>query len=245
MLVQTKTIIVVASLSLMLGACSSSGGASPIDGGETTGSTTSGTGADGDDSTGGGSTANSDSTAGDTAGTTTGSDSVGTTGSGTDVVGAAAIPELQGDWETGCLEYAGGFFRSETLSVIGARMLWNFSVFRDQECTVPASLGLVLSGSTVQQSATTVPTGGTREVSLGSAQEVDFHFDEATVDNAPIPEENFLGKDAYLARIEYDIVLVQDGRLYVGNIDLEGYDGTTPETRPISLDLLGQYRRAQ
>jgi len=245
-----KLAIPVVCMSLLLGACSSSGGASPPgDGGDT--------GADsvidpGDTLTGGTDNGNTGTagatdfnlTEGDTAGATTAAETVGTTGDNTDIVGAAPIQEIQGEWTTGCLDLSNGFFRTQTLSVIGARMLFNFGSFSDQECTVPMSLGVVLNGSTVQQSATTVPTGNVREVSLGNAIEVDVHFDEATVDNKPIPEQDFFGRQNFIEAVDFTIVLVQNDILYLGDSGMGDFDGETPETRPIALDFTFQYMRA-
>ena len=236
----SKLMIPVAFVSLLLSACSSSGGASPLDGGND-GST------GGDDSSSGdtgvsGST-DADSTAGDTAGATSGSNTVGTTGGSTDIVGAAPIEDIQGEWSTACLEHTAGQFKRETISVIGARMLLNTAVFDDQECANPAMLNLSVSGTTIHQNATTVPTGAMRSTSLGPAAEVDFHFEDSTIDNKPLPEEDFIGKENYAAKIEYDIVRVEVNNLYRGDSSLVDYEGTTPETRPISLDLSNQFSR--
>ena len=225
-------------VSLFVAACSSSDGASPnLAGGVD--STTSVPSTSGNAGVAG--TGIPEGSGGDTGGTNT--DGVGTTGGATDIVGAAAIPVMQGEWATGCLEL-GTVFRRQTLSIVGARMLTELSAFSDQNCTMPVSIGLSLNGSTVQRNATTVPTGGTRTVSLGEAIEVNFYFEQGTLDNKPLPSADIPGAEDFSERIEYDIVLVQGDVLYLGDSNLEGYPGTSAQTRPISLNTLFFYNRA-
>jgi len=232
-----SVVLPAAFLSLAIGACSSSDGVTP--------NLSAGSNSESDIPLTGLSDAGSadvfDGAGGDTAGTVT--DGVGTTGGGSEIVGAAAIPDLQGDWATGCLEL-GSLFRQQTLSVIGARMLTELSAYSDQACSTPVSVGVVINGSTVQRNATTVPTGNTRRVSLGDAIEVNFYFEESTIDNKPLPDNNFPGRDEFIAKTEYDIVLVQDGILYFGDTDIVGYAGDSAESRPISLNTLFTYSRA-
>jgi len=169
-------------------------------------------------------------------------DGVGTTSGGSEIVGAEPIRVMQGEWATGCLE-VGPLFRQQTLSVIGARMLMEFSAYSDQECTTPASLGPVIDGATVQRSATTVPTGETRSVLLGDATEVNFYFEQSTVDNKPLTNDSFPGRENYLEKIVYGLVLVDGDVLYFGDSDIVGYDGNSAQTRPISLNTLFQHNR--
>lgn len=228
MSVTYKQLIAVACLSVLLSACSSSGGASP-DRGDT------GTSDGSSDGTTGGATGG-----GTTGG---GATSVGTTGGSTDINGAAAVEIMQGRWATGCLELAGNF-RTQTLNIIGDRMRYDFAAFSDQECTIPVLIGSDLNGSTIQQNATTVPTGETRTTAQGEAVEVDFYFEEATVDNMPIPDNAFFGRDEFEARIDFDIVFVQNDILFFGDIDSDEFNGESAQTRPIALDTFNQYSRA-
>lgn len=242
MIVSYKLWLSTVLLGCMIGGCSSSGGASPaIAGGGTTatGSTTST-----------GSTADSSSDAGTTmTGTsdmeTSGSTSAGSTNGGTDVVGAGPIELLQGRWATNCLvdEDTGGvLYLRYSLSVDGANVNREKAAFSDPDCTVPQSL--VFNGSSIQSSGVTLPTGETVTTTLGSAEAVNFFFDEATIDNAPLPSQA-IGVDGFSEEIIYDIVLVNSGRLYLGDTKLQGYSGKTPQSRPISLELGVSYGRVQ
>ncbi len=220
--------IVLLVVSVSLSACSNSGGSSSSTDGNS----------DGSDAFG-------ESDGGATGGST-GSEGVGTTGGGTDILGAAAIPEIQGLWATRCLA-RGTIFAEETiyklqsLSVVGSRMRHESGSFSDQDCTTPIDLGLPTSGTTVQQNATTVTLNNTRTTTLGDAIEVDFHFEDATIDNKPIAEDDFDSQGHYVARTEYNIVYVSEGVLYLGDTALTGYDGSSAATRPISLDTLMQF----
>jgi len=232
-------------LGLIVGACSSSDGALPD---LAVGSD----GTNGEDATllssqtGNGNSGNDvlANEAGDVGGDTGGAavDGVGTTGGVTDIVGVAAVPAMQGEWTTSCLQLD-SIFGQQTLSVVGARMLTELSVYSDQACTIPVSFGEVINGSTLQRNATTVPTGFTRAVSLGNAIEVNFYFEEGTVDNKPLTTDDFPGRDNYIEKVEYDIVLVQDNTLYFGDRDIDGYSGETAESRPISLNTLFIYSK--
>jgi len=235
-------IIPAACLSLVIGACSSSGGATPNQSVGTSGEVgTSLAGLSNDDNAGiGGTSGVPAETVGDTAGAVV--DGVGTTGGGSDIVGAAAVSVMQGEWVTRCLEL-GSLFRQQTLSVVGSRMLIELSAYSDQACSVPGSLGVAIDGSTVQRSATTVLTGNTRPVSLGDAIEVNFYFEESTVDNKPLPATDFPGRDEFIEKTEYDIVLVQDNILYFGDTTIFGYAGNSAQSRPMSLNTLSTYSR--
>lgn len=236
--VAAKLTLPIACLSLLLGACSSSGGASPLDSfdfGEPSNVDNSVDTVD----------AVTDSSTNEVSDETDQS----TVSSGfvpTEIIGAAQVDVLQGLWETGCSQISPGYFQIGELSVVGPRLIWSFSLFDDQECTNPAAVNTVLSGSTIQQEATTVPTGATTQIDgFGTAVAVDFHFEQATVDNRPIPDENFLDKERFLAHIDYDIVFRQDGNLYFGDTSIEGFDGTAPESRPETLNFITTYTRAQ
>jgi len=234
--------ILATLLSMIIGACSSSDGALP-DAFGGTGSENSALQAGQSDDGGMGSVGSAqiaDQTGGDTAGTVT--DGVGTTGGGVDIVGAAAVPSMQGEWATGCLQL-GSIFSRETVSVVGARMLTELSAFSDQACSMPISFEDGINGSTVQRNATTVPTGSTRTVSLGEAVEVNFYFEEGTVDNKPLTTDAFPGRDTYIEKTEYDIVLVQNNVLYFGDSTIDGYGGNSAESRPVTLNTLSIYTR--
>jgi len=207
-------LMLVACLSLIIGACSSSNGASP--------------------------TQSDGASGGDTGGDVL--NGVSTTGGGTNIVGAAPVPEMQGEWGTGCLQ-RDSIFSQTTLSVVGARVLMELSAFSDQACTEPVLLGEVINGSTTQRHATTVPTGTTRRVSLGDAIEVNIHYEQGTVDNKPLTTSEFPGREEYLEKIEYDIVLVDGDALYFGDTKLDGYAGDSAQTRPISLNTLAIFNR--
>jgi len=236
--------ISVTCLSLILGACSSSDGAQPqLTGGAGPQGNISSTGASDSNSASDGSSdgaAAAGAGGGDTGGVVI--DGVGTTGGGVDIVGAAAVPEIQGEWATGCLQQ-GALFKQQTVSVVGARMLTELSSYSDQACTVPALLSEFVNGATVQRNATTVPTGETRSVSLGQATQVNFYFEEGTVDSKPLPADDFPERNSYIEKIEYDIVLVLDNLLYFGDSELAGYSGQSAETRPISLNTLSIFNR--
>jgi len=235
-------VIPVTFLSLIIGACSSSDGALPdaFGGSGSENGTQETDQLDGGDNGSVAGTQIADQTGGDTGGTVT--DGVGTTGGGTDIVGAAAVPTMQGEWVTGCLQL-GPIFSRETLSVVGARMLTELSAYSDQACTVPVLFGTVINGSTIQRNATTVPTGFTRTVSLGEAIEVNFYFEEATVDNKPLSTDAFPERDNYIEKTEYDIVLVQNDVLYFGDNNIDGYAGDSAENRPVSLNTLSIFTR--
>ncbi len=242
-------VIPAACLGLIIGACSSSNGALPDQSADagTAGNAGNESSAlpagqsDGGNTGGAEGTQIATQTSGDTAGMVT--DGVGTTGGGTDIVGASAIPAMQGEWSTGCLEM-GSMFSQQTLSVVGARMLTELSVFSDQSCTVPELLGAVINGSTVQRFATTVPTGTTVSIpQFGDAIEVNLYFEEGTVDNKPLTAEVFPGRDNYLEKIEYNIVLVENDVLYFGDNSINGYAGESAESRPVSLNTLVIYSR--
>lgn len=251
MSVTYSQMFLVVCMSLIIGACSSSDGAAPIQSGGMDGGM--GAGLNDGISIDGDATATVDSdnglsgsveiaaeSGGDTAGAMT--EGVGTTGGMSDIVGAVAIPDIQGEWITRCLQQD-SLFQQRTLSVVGARMLTELSVFSDQTCTIPVALSLDINGSTIQRNATTVPTGGTRTVSLGDAIEVNFYFEEGTIDNKPLTTSDFPDHHDLIKRIEYGIVLVQNEALYFGNSDLSGYVGDSAESRPISLNTLTVFNR--
>ena len=181
---------------------------------------------------------------GDTAGMLT--EGVGTTGGGSDIVGAVAVPAMQGEWITACLQ-RGSIFSRQTLSVVGARMLTELSAYSDQACSISVSAGAGIDGSTIQRNATTVPTGFTRPVSLGDALEINFYFEEATVDNKPLTTDDPPELDSYLdiynEKIEYDIVLEQNDVLYFGDKTIDEYAGNTADSRPVTLNTLSIYTR--
>jgi len=241
MLYSYKSIIPVVCLSLVLAACSSSNGANP----DSTGGSSGTSGAtDGETESGSTEGMTSGDTEGSSAGTGAGVDGVGTTGGGTEVVGAATIDEIQGEWSTGCLPFQ-SLYRRHTLSIVGARMRQEFISYSDQECTQPntSPIGLVLSGTSLQRNVTTVPVGGTRQVTLGDAIEVNYHFEQATLDNRLLEASEISGNDFLLAHIEYDIVLVEGDSLYIGDTSLEEYDALSPQARPIALDFNFFYSR--
>jgi len=232
MRVTYSQVILVACMSLIIASCSSSDDGISC-GGNATDSGNAGNGQSG-------STVTAAGAGGDTAGAV--SDGVDTTGGVSDIVGAVAIPAIQGEWVTGCLEQ-GSLFQQQTLSVVGSRMLSELSNFSDQACTMPVAPNLDINGSTIQRNATTVPTGCTRAVSLGDAIEVNFYYEESTVDNKPLSAIDFPGRDDFIKKIEYSIVLVQNSALYFGNTDLSGHTGQSAENRPISLNTLTVFNR--
>lgn len=245
MLVTYSRVIPIVCLGLIIGACSSSDGALPdlAVGSSGTSDQTGALLSDQSDNGNAGSDAavtQASELSGNTAGTVT--DGVSTTGGVTDIVGAAAIPAMQGEWATGCLQQD-SIFIQQKLSVVGARMLTELSAYSDQACTMPVFLSEVINGSTVQRNATTVPTGLTRPVSIGNAFEVNFYFEEGTVDNKPLSADDFPERDNYIAKTEYDIVLVQNDMLYFGDSTIGGYAGDTAESRPVTLNTMSIYTR--
>ncbi len=240
-----RQVISVTCLGLIVGACSSSSGTLFDQSVDAVGESTSIAAVQLDDGNAGvagatGSAQIVDQESGDTAGALT--EGVGTTGGGTDIVGAVAVPTMQGEWITGCLQ-RGSIFSHKTLSVVGARMLTELSAYSDQACSIPVSLGAGINGSTVQRNATTVPTGVTRPVSLGDAFEINFYFEEATVDNKPLATDDLTESDSYFEKIEYDIALVQNDVLYFGDKTIDEYDGNSADSRPVTLNTLSIYTR--
>lgn len=181
-----------------------------------------------------------DGAGGDTVGA--GPEGVGTTGGTSEIVGAAAVPSIQGEWSTGCLE-RGSIFSRQTVSVVGARMLTELSAYSDQDCGSATPLSADITGSTMQRNATIVPTGETRSVSLGNAVDVNFYYEEASIDNKPLPSIAFPGRDEYVEKIEYDIVLVQNNVLYFGDNTDAAYSGDSADARPITIDTLTIFNR--
>lgn len=230
MCVTCKQALPIVCVSLILCACGNSGSSA---------SATSGN-ADGADIA----DAASEFSDGTTGGVTT-DEGVGTTGGGTDILGATAIPDIQGLWATQCLLTEGatneGRYNVQTISVVGSRLRHESEMYSDQECTMPVDLGLPVSGATVQQLATTVSNNNFRTTTLGDAAEVDFHFEDATVDSKPLSTEGVDSLAGYAARVEYNIVLVQEKILYLGDTALAGYDGSSAAMRPISLDAVTQF----
>jgi len=244
-------VMLVACLSLVIGACSNSDGIAPLPTGGTSGGMSGGLN-DGTNSVSAGTLEigpADDGIAGDNAVTVgAGGDTggalvagVGTTGGASDIVGAVAVPEMQGEWVTGCLQ-RGMQFQTQSVSVVGARMLSEIAVFSDQNCSIPASLSAELDGTTIQRNATTVPTGNTRPVSLGDAIEVNFYFEQGTVDNKPLTSTDFQSDDL-IEKIEFGIVLIHNDALYFGDSNLSGYAGNSAESRPISLNTLAVFSR--
>lgn len=250
-------VLSIAVMSLLLGACDGSGVTVPATSGGTNdvaemsgaasdsnnGTTSAGTDDSGSSAAGNPSVEGASSVDGVGGGTQgAGSEGVGTTGGASEIVGAAAVPSIQGEWLTGCLE-TGAMFSQQTASVVGARMLTELSAYSDQDCTIAALLSPDITGSTMQRNATIVPTGETRTVSLGNAVEVNFYYEEATIDNKPLPSIAFPGRDEYVEKIEYDIVLVQNDVLYFGDSTDTAYSGMSVDARPISIDTLIIFNR--
>lgn len=240
-----RKVIPVACLGLLIGACSSSSETpldQTVDAGIDIANMATVSLDDGNaGAAGGADQINTDQmSGGDTAGILT--EGVGTTGGGSDIVGAVAVPTMQGEWTTACLQ-RGSIFSQQTLSVVGARMLTELSAYSDQACSVSVSAVAGIEGSTIQRNATTVPTGFTRPVSLGDALEINFYFEEATVDNKPLTTGDYPEFDGYIEKVEYDIVLEQNDVLYFGDKTIEEYAGNTADSRPVSLNTLSIYTR--
>lgn len=237
-----RQVIPVACMGLIIGACSSSS-ETPLDQSLDAGSdiaTLASVPLDDGNAGATGSAQITDPVSGDTAGILT--EGVGTTGGGSDIVGAVAVPAMQGEWITGCLQ-RGSIFSRQTLSVVGARMLTELSAYSDQACSIPVSAGAGIDGSTIQRNATTVPTGFTRPVSLGDAMEINLYFEEATVDNKPLTTDDSSELYSYIEKVEYDIVLEQNDVLYFGDKTLDEYAGNSADSRPVTLNTLSIYTR--
>lgn len=218
-------------LSFMIGSCSSGGSTTDVNQPDNANADNAGDDTNPDNSTSDNST-DTNSTTGDA-----------TTDTNTEVVGAGPISILQGNWETDCMTDNGTIYIRQSVSVVGANITTEFASFSDAECLVPQPVGILVNGSTVQATGVTLPTGNTVNTPQGTALAVDFSFNEATVDNAPVPEE-FAGLEGFSAEIIYNLVFVSaEDRLFLGDTDEPGYDGTTPQTRPISLALDFSYGR--
>jgi len=164
------------------------------------------------------------------------------------IVGAAPVAIMQGNWETDCLDAESALqgavlFRKITLSVEGANQSGEFGWFSDPDCTVPQAVGLLLNGSSIQLSSVSVPTGETVSTDLGIAVAVNFHNAEPTIDNAPIPD-SFVGTEGFTDEVDYSLVLVIEDKLYFGDNDvIPENDGTSAQTRPTTIDLGFSYNR--
>lgn len=215
-------------LSCMVSACSSSSGVTP---------STADAGAGSNASTEG-----SDTTGTSAAGTTMN----GATDGDTEIEGAAPVSILQGNWATDCVideELFGTPYIQQSLSVNGANITTGFALFSDPDCTLPEENILLLNGTSVQTNGVTVPTGETVNVQQGAAVAVDWFLDEPTVDNAPLPDA-FRGLEGFVPEVIYDIVYVSpEDRLFFGDTDQAGRDGTTAEQRPNSLDTRFSFGR--
>ena len=163
----------------------------------------------------------------------------------TSIAGAAPVAMIQGDWETQCMAESSLLYTKQSISVNGSNLVQELGWFSDPDCTVPQPIGFLLNGSTTQVNVVSVPTGATVSTTLGEAVAVDFYFDVPTIDYAPIPEE-LVGLDGFAEEIIYDIVLVSEDKLFFGDIDgVPEKDGSSPQTRPISLDLGFMFNRVQ
>jgi len=131
----------------------------------------------------------------------------------------------------------------QTLSVNGANIASNFATFSDPNCTLPIEIGLFISGFSVQITGVTVPTGQTVSTSLGPAVALNLILNEPTIDNGPIPPE-LIGLEGFTAEEVFTIAFVSaEDRLFFGDQTAFGTDGSTPETRPTTLDLVMSFGR--
>jgi len=184
---------------------------------------------------------------GTTAGAGTGQDQDVATDEDEDLIGApseetvsggTSIASIQGSWSTGCISedalFVVGF--SQTDLVISDNSIFTDTKnFTDQDCTEPQEFGFGLSGSSLQQSGVLVPTGEIVTTSLGPSLAIDIFIDMLTIDNQPIPAEFvdvFGDGDTF-----FEIVLVDGDMLFFGDSTITGFDGESPETRPVSLDF--------
>jgi len=225
-------LLVIAAFPLgFITACSSSGGAQPILGSpdDTAGST------------GGVTNPNID-------GGTSGSDGsgvsdAGSTDGGSNIGNAAPIGILQGNWSTGCLSEEGlNLYTRQTVAFSGENMNYELAYFSDADCTAEETVVFNLNGHSFQRTGITVPANQSVETTLGTALAVNFHLSEATVDNQPVPSEN-QDQRGYKAEVAYQIVLVDSNTLYFGDNELAGYEGTSNDNRPISLDFNFSYNK--
>lgn len=154
------------------------------------------------------------------------------------------VAVLQGDWTTECMAESNSIlYMQHTLSATGSAVLQGFGWYSDPDCSVPQPVGLLVNGSTSQRAGVTSPTGDIVTTTLGPAQAVDFFFQVPTIDNAPIPSD-LIGQPGFVQETVYDIVLVADDKLYLGDIASDpARDGSSPEARPNALDLGFVYTR--
>ena len=146
--------------------------------------------------------------------------------------GPVGDADLNGNWSTGLCaldeqdEVTGeSVYSEESLEVTDDISMLTINYFSDSDCSVPTT-----PANEVLTFSLAFPEGTVEVPPLGTARFVDATIESFTIDGMP-----FTG--AGLNSTEYDIFLVTpDQQLYLGDTDVPGQDGTSPETRPRTLD---------
>lgn len=167
---------------------------------------------------------NGDDGAGDTS-TPVDGDNTGDTGN------SGGLSGLDGTWVQACLaddpddaesEYSTG------QSVFNGNMVTVTEMtYTDSGCTIAADPAVIVIESSF------VFPGGTTTTALGDATHIDVTIESVTLDGEPLSDEfsDLIG----LNDIEYDLVLIDNDMLYVGDTDGD-LDGSTEALRPNALD---------
>jgi len=231
--------LVLLLVSAVFAACSSSNGAKPDS--EKPGTTDAGTTAGSTDAGGMTDSATTDSGASDSGATD------GGTSGGAVIAGAAPVGVMQGAWESNCAlqtDSLGTPYVKQTLNVNAEIMNSELGYYSDANCTVAQSVGIAISGSTVQFVTTTVPTGELVTTPQGVAEAVDFHSKTVSIDNVPLTdaEKNLPG---FAPVIGYTIILVLDDVMYFGDSSNPETDESSPAKRSNTIDFTTGFNRVQ
>ncbi len=149
---------------------------------------------------------------------------------------AAPSTALNGSWTSGCVladaEFPEEGFSVTNLTINGDTAQTSLFNYTDSACTQPDI------PAEVQLESSIAYPNGTVSTPRGEAIFVDVTIESVTFDGqAPSGEllTQLQGNDFFA--VDYGIAVVgDDGLLYFGDATIENQNGTTPETRSITLD---------
>lgn len=146
--------------------------------------------------------------------------------------GPVGNADLNGTWSNGLCTLddqdpvtGESVYSEESLEVSDDVSMLTINYFSDSDCSVPTT-----PANEVFTSSLAFPEGTVEVPSFGTARFVNATIESITIDGVPF-------NGALINSVEYDIFLVTaDRQLYFGDTDVPGQEGTSPETRPRTLD---------
>jgi hypothetical protein len=151
--------------------------------------------------------------------------------------GTNIIHKFDGTWKRAC-EYDSGKSRAEqaTIRIDGNEMKVLYKQYLTQDCSGSAKL--------TADAIFNIQYKGTYATGDCIAEKVDATITGITVNDTKIPFNQISGlltNIDFLSSPQYDLICIDEkGALRSGDTSEEKYDASTPEKRPIAMDMSGE-----